>query len=203
MGVPVKVWLGGEGRHELGGRVLAPPDERPGVIEALLRRVERSGWHVLGVMSWRHIKKYETGVHKAEERNVLGLVLTAAEQGAEVVAFSRDVDSDPERARRVEAAIEKAAQIIKLPAPIAIIGGVARPAIEGWILALSGIRDSDDMSRPRCAQCMTDHAIESSTESFVRIVGQARLDQLPPGCDSLRTWLDRAKQLPVVVHGVA
>lgn len=203
MGVPVKVWLGGEGRHELGGRVLEPPNETSGVIEALLRRIEESGWNVLGVTSWRDIKKYRSGVHNAEERNVLGLINTAAEQGAELVAFSRDVDSDPERARRIEEAIERATQIIKAPAPIAIVGGPAKPAIEGWILAWSGVRDSDAMSRPRCDECLRQQSITSSTASFVDVVQHADLAALPPGCDSLRTWLDRAKRLSVVIHGVA
>jgi len=44
--VAVKVWLGGEGPCELGTR--ADGGEEPGVIEALLVRLEPSGWGIDG-----------------------------------------------------------------------------------------------------------------------------------------------------------
>ncbi len=204
MGVPVKVWLGGEGRNELGGRGDVPPTERCGVIEALLRRVESDGWRVFGCTRWDQIVKYRAGVGGAEERNVLGLILRAAEERVEAVAFARDVDSDPDRAKKIEAAIEKAASIIKPPVPIVIIGGPAKPALEGWVLALHGVRDTDDMSRPRTRDLLVERGIEpKKTDGYVEVIDKADLGALPPGCESLRRWLDRAKQLTVLVHGVA
>jgi hypothetical protein len=100
------VFLGGEGRNELGGWAGDPvhrKDDDPGVIEALLVRTRPDGWKILGAHVWKNIRKYTDygrlpsdtrrlirGSH--EERAVLGLVLDAKERGAQVVAFVRDQD---------------------------------------------------------------------------------------------------------------
>jgi hypothetical protein len=118
----VLVFLGGEGRNELGGWAGDPvhrKDEELGVIEALLARTRPDGWQILGAHVWKNIRKYAAygrypadvrrlihGSH--EERAVLGLVLDAKERGAQVVAFVRDQDDDPDRSEIIAKAIERA-----------------------------------------------------------------------------------------------
>jgi hypothetical protein len=132
----VKVWLGGEGPSEIGNR--ATPEgltdgERVGTIEALLRRVEPSGWRVAGATPWVRLTKYQVGAAigrtgHGDERNVLRLVNHAFEQGCEAVAFTRDIDADPPRVEAIRTAIAKARLLFP---HTEAIGGHARPAIEG------------------------------------------------------------------------
>lgn len=132
----MKVWLGGEGPSEIGNR--ATPEgltdgERVGTIEALLRRVEPSGWRVAGATPWVRLTKYQVGAAigrtgHGDERNVLRLVNHAFEQGCEAVAFTRDIDADPPRVEAIRTAIAKARLLFP---HTEAIGGHARPAIEG------------------------------------------------------------------------
>lgn len=56
----VKVFLGGEGPNELGGRVkesmYRDPSPEPGVLEALLRQIN-PGFTVTGALVWKRITK--------------------------------------------------------------------------------------------------------------------------------------------------
>lgn len=191
----VKVWLGKEGTNDAGA------------LEALLRRVEARGWRVDGGTAWKDIRKYKAGgarheSHHADVQNVKGLVLQAYEAGCEIVAFSRDEDADRERKRAIDDGISQAKNIFPT---IEIVGGIARPALEGWILALLGERDTDEMSRARASQRLADRDTSlKSSAAYVALVEEAQLDQLPPGCDSLRDWLTVAREvLPRVIHGGA
>jgi hypothetical protein len=183
--VAVKVWLGGEGPSEIGTR--ADGGDAPGVLEALLLRLEPTGWRVDGAQRWKYIRKYRAG-HAArggenheDMHNVLGLAL----------AFTRDVDADARRASAVERGIEQAkTQFVTL----SVIGGVANPAIEGWVIACLGVRGTDDMSRVRTLELLRERDIdEKSHAAYVAIVTEADLARLPPGCGSLNTWLSRAR----------
>jgi hypothetical protein len=97
----VKVFLSGEGSNELGSRcglAAYQSDERPGVLHALLARVQPSGWVVGGARTWSTIRKYRAGkAAHADTHNVLGVALDAKEAGCEVLAFSRDLDRDAAR----------------------------------------------------------------------------------------------------------
>jgi hypothetical protein len=203
--VAVKMWLAGEGPSEIGDRHMG--GERVGVLEALLRRVEAKGWTVDRASLWKDIRKFTAGGAlrgAGDDRSVQRLVLHAYEAGCEVVAFSRDRDSDPDRNSAIEQGI--AAATATWP-DIGVVGGIARPCIEGWVLALAGTKNTDEMSRPRCDLELEARSIESghgSVEAFVEIVEEADLASLPNGCDSLITWLDRARAvLPRAIHGSA
>lgn len=195
--VAVRVWLGGEGTSELGGR--ADATDRVGAIEALLLRLEPTGWTVAGATQWKRIRKYRAGaalrggISHADVANVLGLVLEAHENGCEVVAFSRDRDADEGR----EAAVTKGIELAVFDPPVAIIGGLAVPCLEGWILALVGQRDTDHMSRQRAADELVKRKIAlKDTDGYVKIIEDAYPDgligSLPVGCHSLRSWLSLA-----------
>ncbi len=200
----VKVFLGGEGNCELGGR--ADGNDRRGVIEALLLQIEPSGWIVGGALKWQHIRKFkaggarELGNHR-DTHNVRGLALHAWEAGCEVMAFVRDVDAESERradaiARGIEAAANERPEV-------AIIGGGARPALEGWILALLNERNTDEMSRARTLERLRElEIVAKKAEAYVEVVEAAKLDALPPGCDSLTEWIAIARaRLGAAIHG--
>lgn len=207
MGVMVKVWLGGEGPNEIGGRGHEPPDDRRGFIEAVLNRIEPTGWQVEGATTWSRIRKYRTGVANPEERSVLGLVLEAQEHGCEVVVFTRDSDGDDARRAKIDGAIEEAKRLFDSP-PIAIAGGAACPALEGWLLALCGERDTDAMSRPRTRERLEARGYRvKDTRDAVAILeacDEARMGALAPGTDSLCVWLDRVRAvMAVAIRGTA
>jgi hypothetical protein len=179
--------------------------ERVGALEALLLRVEPTGWRVTGATRWKNIRKYTAGSARGDHshgdvRNVLGLVLQAFENACEIVAFSRDTDADDERAAALHQGIAQAALHFST---IAIIGGPARPALEGWILALLGQSDTDGWSRNKANEQLKRRNIAAKhAEDYVAIIEGAPITNLPSGCASLRSWLDRAGEvLPRAVHG--
>lgn len=192
----MKVWLGGEGTCELGGR--ADGDDRRGVIEALLLRLESVGWTVVGATRWKYIRKFtargalQKGENHGDIKNVMGLALEAHEAASEVLAFTRDIDADDERMKAIATGLEQAANLFPT---LAIIGGGAKPAIEGWVLALRKVSRTDEMSRQRTLEELKAIGISAkSPEEYVAVVEQADLEQqLPGGCDSLVTWLATAR----------
>jgi hypothetical protein len=175
--VSAKVWVVGEGNNELGvGDGYG--NRARGVIETLLRRACADGWECTGKLPWRSIQKFRAGGARlagpshGDYFNVLGLVLTAYEQVADAVAFSRDVDSDPDREEAVAAALAWIRNESEWF--IGVIGGVAKPSLEGWVLALQGIAGTDAMSRSRAQERLRTSTIEpKSTEDYIAIVEQA------------------------------
>jgi hypothetical protein len=206
-----KVWIVGEGNNELG-----PADgygkRHRGVLEALLTRVGEDGWECAGKLPWQAIQKFRAGGARlgspshGDYLNVLGLVMTAYEDAADAVAFSRDVDSDPDR----EEAVATAVAWIRNESGwfIEVVGGVAKPAIEGWILALRAVPGTDAMSRARAEEHLARQEIDlKSTDHYVEVIEQAALGEaphfgLPSGAESLRAWLATAQEvLERLVHG--
>jgi hypothetical protein len=200
----VKVFLAGEGPNELGSRAYPPPhdrlEKRPGVLEALLQRVQPDGWEVGGARVWKKIRKLRAGgARHADTHNVLGAVLDAKEAGCDVLVFSRDQDKDEERAEAIREGIERAPQEIRGAPPI--VGGVAIPLLEGWILALLGQRGTEALS-PKAAQAalVARGCGVKDGAAMVDIVRDADLAALPDDAASLQAWLDRANEvLPPLV----
>lgn len=209
--MPAKVWIVGEGNNELGASDGYGGRHR-GVLEALLARVCDGGWECTGKQQWHAIQKFRAGgarlgaANHGDCLNVLGLVLEAYEHAADAVAFTRDIDSDPDREDAVTAALawirDESGWLID------VIGGVAKPAIEGWILALRAIPGTDRMSRPRARAHLVEHGIGAkSNADYVDVVERAELGGphhfgLPAGAESLRAWLATAHEvLTRLVHG--
>ena len=209
--MPAKVLVVGEGNNELGvGDGYG--NRARGVVEALLLRVCPEGWECSGKLPWRSIQKFRAGGARLADpghgdySNVLGLVLAAQEAAADAVAFSRDVDSDPDREEAIAAALAWIHDESEWF--VAVVGGVAKPALEGWMLALQGIAGTDAMSRSRAQERLHTSTIKpKSTEDYIAIVEQAELGAaphfgLPSGGESLRQWLASAHEvLNRVVHG--
>jgi hypothetical protein len=196
------VFLCGEGRNELGSRCGHPAyqtDAEPGVLHALLQRIEASGWEVGGARDWTSIRKYKAGAAHRDTHNVLGVALDAKEASCDVLAFSRDVDNDPMRKDAVEEGIRRIPETFA--AAPAVIGGVAVPTLEAWILALLGERHTEDLTTKRAALRLEEKGVASKDgRAMVRIVENADLDELPRDAASLAAWLARAAAvLPAMV----
>jgi hypothetical protein len=198
----VRVFLSGEGSNELGSRVghaSFQSDDRPGVLHTLLARVQATGWEVGGARTWKRIRKYRAGKTDHEDtRNVLGVALDAKEAGCEVLAFSRDADRDPGRAQAVEEGIAR------VPATFTsareVIGGVAVPTLEGWILALLETRGTEALSPKRAEEALAAKGVaRKDGAAMVRSVEEADLAKTPGDAQSLRLWLKRAEVLPRLV----
>lgn len=193
MALKVKVWLGGEGASELGSH--SSGSGVRGGIETLLESVQGDGWTVVGVTQWKRIRKLVVGAARGEANhgdihNVAGLVLEAYEGAADLVAFTRDTDSDPDRESAIDRGIAEAARIFSHPR---IAGGVAKPALEGWAAACLGVRDTDSMSRSKAKACLVVKGFEPQRASTFVDVFVTMPRMLPPGCDSLPVWLARVK----------
>jgi hypothetical protein len=194
----IKVFLGGEGNNDLGSRWYRPMGDQPGVVETLLRRVRASGWQVAGARSWQSIRKYRAGSAKdradhADARNVLGLVLHAYEEACEMLAFVRDDDGDELREPAILQALEAVATLgfaDEYHYELAVVGGIAKPKLEGWILCLLGVTGTDAMTRARVdRELATTDVQPKSTAQYVAI---AETRALPSGNSSLPAWLARA-----------
>jgi hypothetical protein len=197
----ILVFLGGEGRNELGSWAGDPAyqsDDDPRVIKALLLRTRPDGWKILGAHVWRNIRKYTDhgrlpgdprrlirGSH--EERSVLGLVLDAKERGAQIVAFVRDQDDDPSRSAFIASAIEKARTHFS---GIRVVGDTAVPVLEAWILALMGGNGSESLGKAKAQSLLADRGITTTAKMVNEVVADR---PVPEDATHLRSWLAQAK----------
>jgi len=203
--VNVKIFLVGEGKNELGSRVGDPSyqsDESPGVLHALLMRIEPAGWEVGGARDWKNIRKFKFKAGRAahaDTHNVLGAALDAKEAGCDVLAFMRDRDKDHGRKEAVDEGIRR------VPATLSsapeVIGGVAVPKLEAWILALLQHRKTELLSPTRAEEVLAEKGIAAKDGlAMVRVVEQADLKQIPKDATSLNEWVARAESvLPAMV----
>jgi len=202
----VGVFLGGEGRNELGSWSGHPPYQDssfPGVIETLLRRVQDEGWQVVGAAKWIDIRKLRaTGPTPNEERNVLGLVLEAKRAGSRVLAFVRDADDDRQRPKTIDDAIVKSKEAYP---EIEVIGGTAIPVLEAWILALLGEHHTESLGKAAAQTKLTKKGIEDKdTKAMVEAITDSNIRNLPADANSLNRWLRTAEDVlhPLVREGV-
>lgn len=194
----VGVFLGGEGRNDLGSRSGHPvyqSDERPGVVQTLLRRVQAEGWVVVGAINWSEIRKLRArGASPDDGHNVRALVLHAREANADVVAFVRDADGDRERTTVILSAIAAAKE--QFPSPD-LIGGTAIPVLEGWMLAMKGVPETENLSKAAAQRRLEeDYGVRrKDTLEMTTVATQFDLQRLPADATSLRSWLDTAKEV--------
>jgi hypothetical protein len=195
----LKVFLGGEGNNELGTRWYKPMGNHPGVVETLLRRVRPDGWRVAGAIQWKAIRKYRAGAANrradhADVHNVRGLALHAYEEACEMLVFVRDVDGESLREQEIYRALASIADLRFADMygyELAIVGGTARPKLEGWILCLLGMARTDDMSKARVDQELARTHVQPKSNVDYLVVAETAV--LPTGTGSLPEWLARAE----------
>jgi hypothetical protein len=195
----LKVFLGGEGKNDIGTRWHVPMGEDVGVVEVLLRRVRETGWCVAGARCWQHIRKYQAGAgvrgSSHEAHNVLGLVLHAYDEACEMLVFVRDRDRDDERERSIQRVLEgihTSGFANEYRYELAIVGGVAEPKLEAWILCLLGVSGTDTMTPSRVDRELATREIAAkSTADYVTVAESCPLPTRP---GSLSTWLGRAEE---------
>jgi hypothetical protein len=194
----IKVFLCGEGNNDLGTRWHKPRGDDPGVLEALLRRVRADGWHIECALDWKSIRKYRAGAglfqpsHK-DARNVHGLVLRAYEEACEMLVFVRDRDNDDERGMAIDVALESIAALgfaEEFRYKLIIVGGIAHPTLEGWILCLLGVAGTDEMTATGASRALAAKIPAKSTAAYVEI---AQTNVLPTDDGSLARWLALAQ----------
>lgn len=192
----VRVFLAGEGSNELGSRIGHPTyqsGERPGVLHVLLTRVQPHGWEVGGARDWKSIRKFRArGANHADTHNVLGAVLDAKEAGCEVLAFTRDLDRDRAREEAIKEGIRRVPDVF--PQAPDVIGGVAIPTLEGWILALLGERATESLTPHQAEHTLSNRGITAKDgRAMVVVVEDADLDRLPDDAVSLAAWLTQVR----------
>jgi hypothetical protein len=189
------VFLGGEGRNELGSRSGDPAyqsDSEPGVVQTLLHHVQQTGWRVIGSRSWSHIRKLRArGPTPNEQRNVAALLLDATEAGADILAFVRDSDGDAQRVLDIDAAVGAHES---RRSGLDVIGGAAIPVLEAWLLAIQGEPGAESLSKAGAKRLFRErNGFIKDTEPNVRIAQGGDLSQLPSDAHSLKTWLNKAR----------
>lgn len=198
----MKLLLAGEGRHELGDWIElpqyreAPP--KPGVLLALLERVDAtSSWQIVAGCQWKKIRKYRAGDHNAPEtRTILGLMLLAQSLRCEAFVFSRDRDGkrNSDRQRDVDRGLEEVDDRHERdPCAPQAVGGMAIEELEAWILALSGVRNTEAMTGP--ASEMANRLGGSDLDRMIEVVEAADLRAIPDDARSLLDWLARARNV--------
>jgi hypothetical protein len=188
----ILVFLGGEGRNELGSWAGDPAyqnDDEPGVIKAHLQRTRTDGWRILGAREWKGIRKYRGHgrLPSHEERAVHGLVLDAKENGAQVVAFVRDQDDDPSRSEIIANAIEQARTYFP---GIHVVGDTAVPVLEAWILAMMGEPGTESLGKAKAQRLLSERLITTTA----KMVDEASANRpIPEDATHLCSWLTQAK----------
>lgn len=192
-----KVLLAGEGPDELGRwfretpyqEERRPGAELPGILEALLAKLDLAPWEIRDAVIWRsrRIPLYRQGQRRAPEtRRVLGLAALAKDCGVDAVVFVRDRDGDEEREADIEAGIEQA-PTLGLDTPLA--GSVAVEEIEAWILALLGDRSAERHAHPK-EKLAEKHGL-STREHKVAVVEREDIDASCEHAPSLRRFRER------------
>jgi hypothetical protein len=189
----IRVFLAGEGSSELGsrsGHEAYQTDDRPGVLQCLLRTVAPDGWEIAGAIQWKNIRKLKVNAPDAgDARNVHAAALHARERAASVLAFTRDRDRKPERERDIERAIG----VVETGDALRVAGGVAIENIEAWLLALAGEAGSESVRHPENEVGRLKLEAKRA-EDYARHVAQHGIDKAPKDAQSLHQWLARARR---------
>lgn len=192
MSGPIRIFLAGEGKNELGGRIGHPSFQNPkqrGVLETLLRKVRENGWEIGGIRQWSQIRKYKArGIVDEEARAVLGAALDAREAQCQILAFCRDKDKDGSRGAAITNGMQNVGDSLD------VIGGLAIPTLEGWMLALLRQAKTELLTPKQAEKRLAELGVaEKDTDAMVQAAENASLDDVPKDAESLLNWLNQAK----------
>ncbi len=188
----LRVRLAGEGPNELGRDAVDPSRAEPGVIEALLRKVQPTGWSVTGRTKWKDIGRYRAkGPTPGEADKVLALAFDAQRAEQQILAFARDSDGKMGRVAEIRRGVDEARSAFP---HVAIVGGAPHPVLEAWLLALQGKTGTETLSKAGAQSRLTETGVPSKdTAAMVAAVEAASVDAVPRDAEGLRTWLEDAK----------
>lgn len=186
------LFVAGEGAGEIG-RWVEMKERRStsirtdGVLFELYAR-KRSGGVVVDGIAWRLIPKYRAGGHLTEDQKSLKkLVVLAEEAGADVLLWARDSDRDPRRAKTLTATHHELRG--EDGRSLEIVGGVAEPCLEAWIVGLKGLhRTPEKLSVPRLEEIAKENNLDGEGQ-MVELVRQCELDT--KSVPSLERWLEQ------------
>lgn len=166
----MKVFLCGEGPNELGSWSGHPAWQhvgRPGVLEALLRRVRRDGWEVGGGIEWKEVRAFRTPGRSRPgiSARFAQLGQLARDRGCDAVVLVLDrEDTHTGGLDDLDTAAAKVA--FEMPG----VAAMAVPCIEGWILALHGVRRSETLGAKAALARLAEHGIEpKNTAAYVLV----------------------------------
>jgi ferritin-like protein len=189
---PLRIFLAGEGTNDIGSYAKERPyhDARDtGVVGALLQkvvdRVGANAWEIVGGVAWKHLRKMKVGA-RGEGANVAAAAFHARdrEHAADVLVFVRDTDGDLNRRAALEAGLAKE------DFGVVVVGGLADPCLEAWILALHGERGVE-----RARQGYVERRAEAlglpakETRAYVDAVEACTLTDIPEDAKDLRRWI--------------
>lgn len=194
------IWLGGEGNNELGNAHAAAPYREPairGVLHALLdHAAPGASARVVGGTEWSKVPKYSAQpTMPPEARNLLGVVQKAKERRCSIVAFVRDSDEGAGRHAKahLEAIADGARRAAELFPGVSLVGGLARPVLEAWILAFDGVPGTLSMTKAGAQRALATKGVEKDTAAMVAIVEARHPDQLPADATDVRQWIEDAR----------
>ena len=193
----LRVVVCGEGRNELGSRFGGDPhqtDEQSGVIEALLRRVRDDGWKIVHGVTWKHIPKLRGHGRSIDESDYIPalMMIAALDHHAEVLAYTRDGDDEvDERHEAHRAGRERGASEVP---DLRVVGGIAAPCLEGWILAISGRNKTEAMSKAKALGEASKLFGTKGTKAMVAVVEGCDPTAAPKDATRLHAWWRDAKK---------
>jgi hypothetical protein len=161
------------------------------VLEALLEKVLPGGFEIVEHIQWSQIHRLRPGTAThGEAESIRRLALRARELGCHALVFVRDRDGDRARERTIEVAIAEHERE-KHPARTVIAGGVAVEKLEAWLLALDGVRGSEQ--EPDAAKALEQRGIPlKHTGRMVDLVHRRKLGNASEDAHSLWRWLRRS-----------
>lgn len=187
----IRIFLAGEGPNELGGWAAHPgwreDPPSPGFITAILSQIRPEGWEIGGARLWKDIRKLKKHAGLSNEaKNVRAIALDAREAECDLLVFVRDGDADPARVcAEIQEGIDQ-----ERTSSARLVGAVAIPKLEGWILAIGGARETEDMT-PGKAQTRCDAFIPpKDTPAMVAWIESHGLTRIPGDATGLRNWLE-------------
>ena len=182
----LRVCVGGEGPNDIGR-----PGQHDGAVQVLLHKFGDDRFEITHSCQWKMIRKFAAGKGRsAEHRNVLGLELYAREAKCDAVVFVRDRDGDSDREKAVRAGIS---EVSADPRARRVVGGVAREALEAWVLAAMGESGSEVHTHPKRA-LEEAHGI-ALTEEKTKVFEQFDERRLPRDAKSFRAFITEVRQL--------
>jgi hypothetical protein len=190
-----RVFLVGEGSNDVGsysGSAAYHDPNQAGVVGALLGKIREAGWEIAGGCAWKSLRSLRArGTSRGDEGNVAAAALRATDYRADVLVFVRDTDGDKERVSALERGIESASKSFS----VEVVGGIADPMVEAWVLALLGEPNTEGARKGEIQKRAAEAGLgDKDSAAICKCVTDADLSRVPTDATRLRTWLSSAQQ---------